>query len=445
MFYKTYIIVQIYVFREIKIVLVKNMRKIKKIIVSIIIGLLLTTSIVSVNAFDKGELTGSSRSSDPPYADIYVDDDNTEGPWYGTLEYPYQHIEDGVNAADPGDIIFVFNGNYSKKSIYFTKPLKLIGEDKYNTIINEPYYQVLKVDGFELRNFCLKGSQPKIHLSGCSNCTISGNFLFKGTDGISISNSSNIIVSNNIIQDVRGTGIQLRGGANNNQITNNYLNSSDGRGISIIHDSCDNVVANNTINNYIGSEGIYLDHCNKVYVYDNVIMNSSRSGIYLRYVSNSIISRNKIIDIYFTYSKHYGGIYMDRVNDTLVSDNIIKNTYKGVYVDSSCNSIYGNVINNCTYALILSGSSNVVGGEDENLKNIFSDNYIGIKIEDGFYSRIRLKNHNVFINNRIDICGPWLDAESQPSSQQKTMFQQIRQLVQNIIYNIKLRYQTTNV
>ena len=30
-------------------------------------------------------------------ATIYVDDDNTAGPWDGTLEHPYQHIQDGVN------------------------------------------------------------------------------------------------------------------------------------------------------------------------------------------------------------------------------------------------------------------------------------------------------------------------------------------------------------
>jgi len=30
---------------------------------------------------------------------IYVDDDNTSGPWDGTIEHPYQYIEDGVDAA----------------------------------------------------------------------------------------------------------------------------------------------------------------------------------------------------------------------------------------------------------------------------------------------------------------------------------------------------------
>ena len=34
---------------------------------------------------------------------------------------------------------------------------------------------------------------------------------------------------------------------------------------------------------------------------------------------------------------------------------------------------------------------------------------------------------------------------STPSSQQTTVFQQIKQLIQNIIINIKLRYQTTNI
>ena len=30
---------------------------------------------------------------------IYVDDDNTDGPWDGTQEHPYQFIQDGVDNA----------------------------------------------------------------------------------------------------------------------------------------------------------------------------------------------------------------------------------------------------------------------------------------------------------------------------------------------------------
>ncbi|MBS3802690.1 MAG: hypothetical protein KGY65_08065, partial [Candidatus Thermoplasmatota archaeon] len=30
---------------------------------------------------------------------IYVDDDNIDGPWDGSIEHPFQYIQDGINAA----------------------------------------------------------------------------------------------------------------------------------------------------------------------------------------------------------------------------------------------------------------------------------------------------------------------------------------------------------
>ena len=41
---------------------------------------------------------------------IYVNSYNTEGPWHGTKEYPYQYIQDGINNSIEGNIIFVLKG-----------------------------------------------------------------------------------------------------------------------------------------------------------------------------------------------------------------------------------------------------------------------------------------------------------------------------------------------
>ena len=45
-------------------------------------------------------------------ATIYVDDDNTTGPWDGTPEHPYQYIQEGVDSSNVGDTVFVFKGTY---------------------------------------------------------------------------------------------------------------------------------------------------------------------------------------------------------------------------------------------------------------------------------------------------------------------------------------------
>ena len=66
---------------------------------------------------------------------IYVDDDNTTSPWDGSFDNPYQYIQDGIDAADSGDIIYVYNGTYFE-NIVIDIPIILIGENKNNTIID---------------------------------------------------------------------------------------------------------------------------------------------------------------------------------------------------------------------------------------------------------------------------------------------------------------------
>jgi len=58
---------------------------------------------------------------------IYVDDDNTNGPWDGTQEHPYQHVQAGIDNASDGDIVFVKNGTYTEH-ITIDKQINLQGE-----------------------------------------------------------------------------------------------------------------------------------------------------------------------------------------------------------------------------------------------------------------------------------------------------------------------------
>jgi parallel beta-helix repeat protein len=66
---------------------------------------------------------------------IYVDGKNIAGPWDGTLEHPYQFIQDGINNADNWDTVYVFNATYHERPA-ISKPLSLEGENMETTIID---------------------------------------------------------------------------------------------------------------------------------------------------------------------------------------------------------------------------------------------------------------------------------------------------------------------
>ena len=43
---------------------------------------------------------------------IYVDVDNTVGPWDGTSNHPFKNIQDGIDAASENDTVSVSTGTY---------------------------------------------------------------------------------------------------------------------------------------------------------------------------------------------------------------------------------------------------------------------------------------------------------------------------------------------
>jgi len=136
---------------------------------------------------------------------IYVDDDNTAGPWDGTIEHPYKYIQDAINKSSEGYIVYVFNGTYSE-DITVHKSIQLFGEDKEKTIVDGTGNKrgiLVAVDNVTISGFTIKN--VFIEWWDCCGITIKAdkikvndNIISNNRRGILLYNSSETTVENNI-------------------------------------------------------------------------------------------------------------------------------------------------------------------------------------------------------------------------------------------------------
>lgn len=171
---------------------------------------------------------------------IYVDDDNTEGPWDGSFEYPYQYIHDGIEAANENNVIFVFNGMYYTDTIIIDKPITIEGENVRFTIItpnsnSQDVFFKIKCSNVNIKKFTF--NQPQLHGDGikiknANYCRIEGN-IFKNTHPYREANACAIEIdgNNNVISKNEFDGfyycIDIANSRKNTIRNNNILNTTN--------------------------------------------------------------------------------------------------------------------------------------------------------------------------------------------------------------------------
>jgi len=260
--------------------------------------------------------------------EIYVDDDNAAGPWDGSLEHPYQHIQEGINAADPGNTVFVFNGTYYENVEINKDGLKLIGENKITTIIDA---------------------------HGTGNGTI-----------ITVP-SHNMVISNFTIRNANGCGIIFRDPISATHVKYNTIS--------------DCIIYNSSVNSdYRSGNGILLEG-HDAQMEGNVVINceiydNDASGIMLERSAYGYFDNNKIMNCKI-HSNGYSGWFSSaaragigivshstQMTNTIISDcEIYDNAGDGIFHDNYAynfyitnNAIYGNA----KYGINITGNSNSV-------------------------------------------------------------------------------------
>ena len=204
------------------------MRIMKKCLVVIELLMLIGTCIIQTTS----PLTAVSVCFDRTW---YVDDNNTLGPWNGSLQYPFEHIADALQNATDYDTVYVFTGIYHEH-ITVTKPLQIIGEQKLSTIIDaEGQGTVVDIRcseaticGFSITGGGSTGVGGGVYVSkNCQSNVISGNIISMNKNhGLILFYSSYTSILNNTIAN-NANDIFIVGGNTHHVFSNNIIQNDD--------------------------------------------------------------------------------------------------------------------------------------------------------------------------------------------------------------------------
>lgn len=248
----------------------------------------------------------------------------------------YTHIQDAIDAATLGDIIYVLLGVYYE-NLVVNKTISLVGEDKNTTIINgnnSGYYTVFIQDsGVNISGFTIQNSTVGVYVGGnksINNTMIRNNIINNNKGGIFLGNfSNNNVISKNIITNNSGEGIRLFRSFNNVIYENNITNQEN-FAIALWESSYSNVISQNTILN--NENGICLKRwSDDNFVSENIITENKKSGIFLSYSYRNALSGNNICN-------NSNGIYLEDSSENVISANIICDNYCGIYLYDSINN-----------------------------------------------------------------------------------------------------------
>ena len=248
----------------------------------------------------------------------------------------YSIIQDAIENASEGNIIYVYGGTYYENLVISTK-IDLVGEDRSTTIIDggnqKDVVKINRADEVTISGFTIQNSgefKAGVYLYKSADCVISGNLIVDNQYGVYVyKNASNgfshTTISDNIISRSSVFGVWLYK-SSNNVISNNIIRDGEVYGIGLCFWSTDSIVnGNNISNNKI--KGIVGRYVYNDEIYENIIENNGYGIHFMNAVSNNLIHDNHIKN-----NIMYGICFENTSNNNVIErNNFISNRPKNAF------------------------------------------------------------------------------------------------------------------
>jgi parallel beta-helix repeat protein len=275
---------------------------------------------------------------------------------YGTIVVPddYATIQAAINAADPGETIFVRSGTYFEQLV-IDKAVRLVGEHPETTTIRSGDNVVISVksDGVEVANFTVKTDvgSVAVYASSASNCSIINNKIFSSYTGVRFEHANNSVFRNNFLEKNR-KGIDLENWSYGIIQDNIFINNT--QAIWMVSSSY-NTICSNTIVDPVRAGIMLEDSSNYNVVYGNNISRFlgdpqiSNEGVTILQSSYNRIYKNLVTKITWACNVEIGSYNM-------IYKNRVVTNGKGLTMGlSSYNEFYSNHVEGNEIGLYLSG------------------------------------------------------------------------------------------
>jgi parallel beta-helix repeat protein len=359
----------------------------------------------------------------------------------------YTSIQEAINAKETlnGHTISIEAGIYYEH-VVINKSITLLGQDKYNTIIdgeNSQHTIYITTNNAKIENLTLRHSgfgYSGIQSYNTSNGNITDVNIENCYYGIQLYNCTKTTVHANFISNCQ-YGIRLYNSKNNNIYANTALRNKNGIHIDI---SNNNIIHQNNIS--LNSwNGIYLYSSSNNTISQNNLSTNTARGIRLHNSSNNTIQQNNI-------TKNPEGIHLYQSNSNTLSTNAILNNTNGIWLShSNGNIILSNTIAfNKQYGLHLLNSSytkvfhnNFINNTNKNVEQ--PSNTSIVNMWDNFFEGNYWSDHKGLDTNKDGISDTayiidqrtWLGIHSKDNHPLMAPFQKTSLQIQNHTYTIE--------
>lgn len=232
----------------------------------------------------------------------------------GYPEYiKYASIQEAIDNATEGSTLLVSNGLYSEH-LTISKPLTLIGENKYRTIVdgsNSGTIVNVQSDNVSISEFTVQ--RP-----GCSCEDHYGIRLEDNHSGINLTN--NEMITDSVA--INATGVQDVVIAHNDFSEDYVLSMS-------IFNSSDILITRNNLTGYM--EGVDIENSSNIIFSNNILFGTGNPGVSAQNCNNSTFRGN-------TFLEDSYGIVLKWCKDNLLYDNNFEGNFRDTSCENSANS-----------------------------------------------------------------------------------------------------------